>query len=152
MRNTPVILKTAAAAVLGLMLSTSAQAATCAAAAPAVGAVVHGPVLQVLDADHLCVATGAARDDWVELLIKGADEGPVVQADRLGPALLMSVAFARTADCAIVLDAKGRKVADCRIDGQKLSDLLRRPGAIEAANAWLKRPRAVEAPIQLASR
>lgn len=147
----PVILKAAAATVFALTISTAAQAAPCGAPAPAVGAVVHGPVLQVTDGDHICVATGAARADWVELLIRGADEGRADGSDRLGPALLMSVAFAKTADCTVVADAQGRKRADCRIDGRPLDELMRRPGAIEAANAWVK-PRRLDAPIQLASR
>lgn len=146
------ILKVAATATLFALMIASAAQAACNAPAPATGAVIHGPVLQVTDGDHICVATGADRAEWVELLIRGADEGPVVQSDRLGAALLMSVAFARTADCAVAADAKGRKVADCRIDGQPLADLLRRPGAIEAANAWVRKARAIDAPIQLASR
>lgn len=145
------ILKAATATLFALIIAGSAQAA-CNAPTPATGAVIHGPVLQVTDGDHICVATGTEPSDWAELLIKGADEGPVVQPDRLGAALLMSVAFAKTADCTIVTDAKGRKVADCRIDGQPLVDLLKRPGAIEAANAWVRKPRATDAPIQLASR
>jgi hypothetical protein len=108
---------------------------------------VHGPVLQVLDGERLCVATGAERSEWAELLIRGADEGPAPVQGALGPALLMSVAFGHNADCTVGPD----RVAVCTIDGQPLSSLLRRPGAIEAANAWVKRP-AAEARVVLASR
>jgi hypothetical protein len=142
----------AAVAALALMTAGSAHAQACGASTPAPGAVVHGPVLQVTDGDHLCVATGTERADWVELLIRGADQGAATSPDALGPALLMSVAFARTADCTIAADAQGRRVADCRIDGRPLAELLRRPGAIEAARAWTARPRAIDAPVQLASR
>lgn len=145
------ILKVALAALSALAVAGSAQA-MCNAPAPAAGTVIHGPVLQVIDGDHICVATGAASSDWAELLIRGADEGRVVQSDRLGAALLMSVAFAKTADCMVAVDAMGRKVADCRIDGKPLVELMRRPGAIEAATAWVRPPQAADAPIQLASR
>jgi hypothetical protein len=150
---TSVIRKAAALAVAsGLIAAAAAHAHPCGPAEPVVGAVIHGPVLKVVDSSHICVATAAARADWVELLIKGADEGPAVSPDRLGPALLMSVAFARTADCTVGVDASGRKVADCRIDGQPIQALLHRPGAVEAANAWIARSPAADAPTQLASR
>lgn len=147
------ILKAAALApILAIALAGAAQAAPCGGPSPAVGATVHGPVLQITDAEHLCVALGPEQSDWAELLIRGGDAGPLYQPDRLGPALLMSVAFAKTADCVVALDAKGRKVADCRIDGRPLGELMRKPGAVEAAAAWISRPDPVGAPIQLASR
>jgi hypothetical protein len=150
-----VILKAAAAVLAPLIaigLAGAAQAAPCGAPSPAVGSVVHGPVLQVTDAEHLCIALGPDQTDWVQFLIRGGDEGPLYQPNRLGPALLMSVAFAKTADCTVSLDAKGRKVADCRIDGRPLTELMKQPGAVEAAAAWISRPGAADTPIQLASR
>lgn len=151
----PVILKFAAAALapcIALALAGAAHAAPCGAPSPAVGTVVHGPVLQVIDAEHLCVALGPDQSDWTEFVIRGGDQGPLYRPDRLGPALLMSVAFARTADCVVNLDAKGRKVADCRIDGRPLSELMADPGAVEAAAAWVRKTDPAGAPIQLASR
>jgi hypothetical protein len=142
-----VILKSAAALAALILMSGVAHAQTCGGAQAEPGATVHGPVLQVLDGERLCVATGAARAEWAELLVRGADEGPAPVQGALEPALLMSVAFGHDADCTVGPD----RIAVCTIDGQPLSSLLRRPGAVEAANAWVKRPR-VDAPVQLAAR
>jgi hypothetical protein len=147
-REAPIVfLKSAAAVAAFAMLAGAAHAQTCGQGKLAPGASVHGPVLHVVDGEHLCVATGAARGDWAELLIRGADEGPVKVDGALGSALLMSVAFGRNADCTVAADGK----ADCRIEGQSLQTLLKRPGALQVARAWVRRP-AAEAPVLLASR
>jgi hypothetical protein len=141
-----VILKPVLAFTAAVLMTGAAHAQTCGGAQARAGAEVQGPVLQVLDGHRLCVATGAARADWAELLIRGADEGPVPVSGVLGPALLMSVAFGHDADCVVAADG----IADCRIDGQPLSALVRRPGALEVARAWVRR--APAAPMMLASR
>jgi len=142
-----VILKSALAFVAAALMAGTAHAQTCGGAQAPAGAAVHGPVLQVLDGQRLCVATGAGRDEWAELIIRGADQGAVAIDGALGPALLMSVAFGHDADCVVAADG----IADCRVDGQPLSALLSRPGALEVARAWVKRP-AADAAMMLASR
>ena len=141
------ILKSAAALTALILMTGAAHAQTCGGGQPAPGARVHGPVLHVVDGETLCVATGAERAQWAELLIRGADKGPVPVDGALSSALLMSVAFGHDADCTVGAD----RLADCKIDGKPLSGLMRRPGAIQAANAWVKRP-AAEARVLLASR
>lgn len=142
------ILKSALAFAAFALMTGAAHAQTCGGAQAPAGAAVHGPVLQVLDGQRLCVATGAERGEWAELIIRGADEGPVEVDGALGPALLMSVAFGHDADCVVGADGK----ADCTVDGQPLSALLNRPGALQTAKAWVKKRPAVDAPLMLASR
>lgn len=141
------VLKPAAAIAALMVVTGAAHAQVCGGARPAPGAELHGPVLHVVDGHRLCVATGPQRGDWAELIVRGADEGPVKVNGALDSALLMSVAFGHDADC--VVGAGG--AAQCRIDGQPLSALLQRPGALETARAWVKRP-AADAPVLLASR
>ncbi len=117
-------------------LAGAAQAQTpCAGAAPAVGAQLHGPVLQVLDADHLCVALGATPDQWVEIQL--APE-PVATTATLQPSRgsLMAVAFAQTVTCRVVDRAGDLPVAACRLDDQSLRGLTRQPAAYVAGQAW----------------
>jgi hypothetical protein len=142
-----VILKPVLALAALALTAGAAHAQSCGGPRAPAGSTVHGPVLQVLDGERLCVATGAARADWAELLVRGADQGPVKVEGALGSALLMSVAFGHDADCVVGSDGK----ADCKVDGQPLSALLKRPGALEVARAWIKRP-AADAPVLLASR
>lgn len=142
------ILKSALAfAAAAVLMTGAAHAQTCGGAQAPAGAAVHGPVLQVLDGQRLCVAMGAERGEWSELIIRGADEGPLAVDGALGPALLMSVAFGRDADCVVAADG----IADCKVDGQPLSALLKRPGALKTAQAWVRRP-AADASMMLASR
>lgn len=117
-------------------LAGAAQAQTpCSGAAPAVGAQLHGPVLHVLDADHLCVALGATPDQWVEIQL--APE-PVATTATLQPSRgsLMAVAFAQTVTCRVVDRAGDLPVAACRLDDQSLRGLTRQPAAYVAGQAW----------------
>jgi hypothetical protein len=111
------------------MIFVAAQAAmaakpnTCLGQPPSVGAVVHGPVLDIPDRLSLCVARGASPSTWV-----------AVQLPSLGVtrAALMAAAFGKTATC--VVAPSGR--ADCMIEGRRLADELQRPEVIKAASAW----------------
>jgi hypothetical protein len=92
-------------------------------------------VLQVLDADHLCVALGATPDQWVEIQL--APE-PVATTATLQPSRgsLMAVAFAQTVTCRVVDRAGDLPVAACRLDDQSLRGLTRQPAAYVAGQAW----------------
>lgn len=127
--------------IAGFALAVSAGAAqaseVCSAPAPAVGTEVHGPVLHVLDGNHLCIALGATPDTWlaVELgdarLTKASDN-----PDRNPRGALMSVAFAQNVSCRIVDRVDDRAVAACALDGRPLGDLALKPQAISTGRAW----------------
>ena len=109
----------------------------CRAPAPAIGTEVHGPVLHVLDGNHLCVALGGTPDSWLEIempdaRLTKASGNP--DGDPRGA--LMSVAFAQNVTCRIVDRAANGAVAACSLDGRPLGDLALKPQAIGAGRAW----------------
>lgn len=109
----------------------------CAAASPAVGAEIHGPVLHVVDGRRFCIALGDTPDRWVELEL--ADQGLIraaAHADANPRGALMSVAFAQNVTCKVVGAANGRPLATCAIDGQALGALAAKSQAISSGRAW----------------
>jgi hypothetical protein len=109
----------------------------CGAAAPAVGAEVHGPVLHVIDGRRFCIALGDTPDRWVELEL--ADQGLIRAAthtDANPRGALMSVAFAQNITCKVIGSAGGRPLASCALDGQALGALATKPQAISSGRAW----------------
>lgn len=112
-------------------------ASPCGAAAPAVGAEVHGPVLHVVDGRRFCIALGDTPDRWVELEL--ADQGLIraaTRADANPRGALMSVAFAQNITCKVVGASDGRPLATCAIDGLALGALATKPQAISSGRAW----------------
>ena len=107
----------------------------CQGAAPALGAEIHGPVLQVLDSERLCVALGATPDQWVEVALapEPLQKTATYPANR---GSLMAVAFAQNVTCRIVDVAGGLPVAACRLDDQSVRALTREPAAYTAGQAW----------------
>ncbi len=97
--------------------------AVCQGPAPVPGQILHGPVLHVPDADRVCVATGAGRDDWVAV--------PLVHPGA-GRRVLMAAAFGRNATCRIEADRRG----DCAIDGARLDGLVQREDVLRSAVSW----------------
>ena len=69
---------------------------------PKIGQVLHGAVLFVPDGRRLCVAPRPSPDSWTEVELEsgGLWPGASPSAD-LSKAALMSVAFAKTADCTV---------------------------------------------------
>ncbi len=125
---------------LGLLLgvalvATEAQAGVCGGQAPAVGAQLKGPVLQVIDGQHMCVATDASPSTWVEVQVV---DPALVRASSADDAKgrLMAAAFARDAVCVITGVAKGRAIAACTIEGERLGARLNQPEVIKAAQIW----------------
>lgn len=127
--------------IAGFALAVSAGAAqageVCRAPAPAIGTEVHGPVLHILDGNHLCVALGDTSDLWLEVELPDAG---LVRAssnpDQNPRGALMSVAFARNVTCRIVDRAGDHAVATCTLDGQPLGELALRPQAISTGRTW----------------
>lgn len=107
----------------------------CQGAAPAVGAEIHGPVLQVLDSERLCVALGATPDQWVELAL-APEPLQKTAAHPANRGSLMAVAFARNVTCRIVDMTAGLPVAACELDDQSVRALTREPAAYAAGQAW----------------
>lgn len=125
---------------LGLLLgvalvATEAQAGVCGGRAPAVGAQLKGPVLQVIDGQHMCVATDASPSTWVEVQIL---DPRLVRASSVDDARgrLMAAAFARDAVCVITGENAGRVTAACTIEGERLGARLDQPEIIKAAQIW----------------
>jgi hypothetical protein len=109
---------------LALAGAGAASAATCAGKAPAAGASVHGPVLEVIDGQTLCVALGATPDRWVALKLAGT-------AGRSRGAL-MAVAFSQTVTCRVV--AAGAAV--CDLDGRSIAARVGESEAMRLGMAW----------------
>ena len=127
--------------IAGFALAVSAGAAhaseACGAPAPAIGAEVHGPVLHVLDGNHLCVALGETPDEWLEVELPDARLTKASGNPDGNPrGALMSVAFARNVTCRIVDRTANGAVASCSLDGQQLGDLALKPQAISTGRAW----------------
>jgi hypothetical protein len=101
----------------------AAPAGACGADPPAAGAVLHGPVLEIPDASSLCIALQQSPTTWV-----------AVQLPNLGVtrAALMAAAFGKNATCVVGADLR----ADCRIEGKRLVDQVRRRAVLRAAVAW----------------
>lgn len=125
---------------LGLLLgvalvATEAQAGVCGGQPPAVGAQLKGPVLQVIDGQHMCIATDASPSTWVEVQVV---DPALVRASSVDDAKgrLMAAAFARDAVCVITGAKEGRATAACTIEGEHLGARLNQPEIIKAAQIW----------------
>lgn len=127
--------------IAGFALAVSAGGAqaneACGAPAPAIGTEVHGPVLHVLDGNHLCIALGETPDRWLEVelpdarLTKASDN-----PDRNPRGALMSVAFAQNVTCRVVDHTANGVMAACTLDGRPLGALALKPQAISTGRAW----------------
>lgn len=123
-----------AMALLGV--AGAAEAGTvCQGSAPAVGAEIHGPVLQVLDSERLCVALGATPDQWVEVAL-APEPLRKTSAHPANRGSLMAVAFAQNVTCRIVDMAQALPIAACQLDDQSVRALTREAAAYTAGEAW----------------
>ena len=103
------------------------------------GAVVTGAVRYVGDADSLCVGQGPNPRTWIEIRL--ADfYGPELNAPggRAAKQTLVDLAKGKAVVCTVRQSDHGprtytydRLIAQCRIDGTSLSDLMRRAGVNE---------------------
>jgi hypothetical protein len=109
--------------ILLMAASPAVAQGVCHGAAPAPGASIHGPVLEIPDGKSLCIALNTSPDSWVRV--------DVAQLNASRPQL-MAAAFARNATCQIGHDGG----AVCTIDGEPLAARLQQPWLIEAAMAW----------------
>ncbi len=88
--------------------------AHCTAAAPKLGEMFSGAVLQVMEGDVLCVALGPTPDQWVHVRLVDT----VVGVSR---AQMMRAAFARTVDCVAVGREAVGVAGVCALDGEPLA-------------------------------
>lgn len=127
---------------LGLALAAggaaSAGTSPCAGKAPAVGAAVHGPVLDVIDGETLCVALGATPDHWVALRLAGLPRAAAPargQEDR-ARGVLMAVAFSQNVTCRVVATDRAGASAVCDLDGLAIPKRMQTSGAVDAGWVW----------------
>jgi hypothetical protein len=84
----------------------AAQPAVCSAPAPEPGAVIAGPVLQVIDGRTVCVAQGPVPSQWVKVTLADARGA----ADRTS---LQAAVFAKRLVCTVASKDAGGAVARC---------------------------------------
>lgn len=111
-------------------------AGPCKGPPPAIGAVLHGPVLHVIDGDTFCVALGATPDRWTPLRLASVRPHAPSIATRSEHGTLMAVAFAQNVTCRVVGAAEARTLAVCEMDGHSIADRLEDPAAIRAGQQW----------------
>lgn len=121
----------AAVAWAALFLGAPALAQTCRAPAPAVGQIVTGPVLHVIDGRTLCVAQGPTPDHWIPLRINPT--APILPVDR---ERLMAATFSQSLTCRITGGQGPVKIASCSVAGRSLEVLLTEPATITQAKTW----------------
>lgn len=127
---------------LGLALAVggaaSARTSPCTGKAPAVGAAVHGPVLDVIDGETLCVALGATPDHWVALRLAGLRRaaGPAQGREDQSRGVLMAVAFSQNVTCRVVATNSAGASAVCDLDGLAIPKRMQTSDAVEAGWVW----------------
>jgi hypothetical protein len=121
------------AALVALAVSGGAFAGVCQGQAPPAHVTFRGPVLHVLDGEHVCVALGPDPTQWVPLRL--ADMPPSLQPGA-GRQLLMAASFGQDVTCQVhEADAHGA-VGICTVDGRSVASMLRSPAIIQAARSW----------------
>ena len=117
--------------IMALAFASPALAQVCRGPAPAVGAVVTGPVLHVIDGQTLCIAQGPTPDHWIPLTI--ASRLASLPADR---ERLMAAAFSRALTCQVTGDRGATRSARCTLDGRPLDSLMTDPATLTQAATW----------------
>lgn len=114
-------------------MATSASADPCEGRLPSQsGQQFTGTVRYIGDGDSLCVGSSGDPDSWIEVRLADFDAPELHSPDgRLSQSLLRQVAFGRNVDCEARRGRSGRVIvydrviADCRVGGRSIGDLLR---------------------------
>jgi hypothetical protein len=106
--------------------------APCAAAAPAPGAIFSGPVLQVIDAEHLCIAAGPTPAEWIAVRPKAASG---LRGDK-GRSVLMSATFSKRLDCVAGPADAGGVEAACTVEGADLAEKVKAASQDPQWRSW----------------
>lgn len=129
---------TVAAVMAGVFAATSVAADPCKAVpdsgpVPAYlrpGATFSGPVAYVGDGDSICVAIGVGHAAWVEVRIADFYAPELAEpGGREAKAAMSRLALGQRATCIAERRSYDRVVAQCRIAGRSLGDLMRANGA-----------------------
>ena len=127
---------------LSLAAATAAQADPCEGRLPTRhGETFAGMVRYVGDGDSLCVGQTSNPNDWIEARLADFDAPELREQDRRrGHDILTRLARGRQVSCTPTRGRSGRVVshdrviASCRLNGQRLGDLLRAQRAPEGGN------------------
>jgi hypothetical protein len=117
-----IAVRTLAVALAAMLVASPAAGqglAACGAKAPAAGALVRGPVLQVIDARTLCVALGPLPQEWLQLRLARGPHGAQAQT-----------MFAQTVTCKVAARQSGPALAVCAVassGGAALAQLAQGP-------------------------
>ena len=140
----PRMTRALALAALLALCATQAHADPCTAPVTGyrAGAVVTGTVRYVGDADSLCIGQGPDPKTWIEIRL--ADfYGPELNAagGRAAKQTLVDLTKGTVAVCTVRQSDRGPKtysydrlIAQCRVDGASLGDLMRGAGVKEGGN------------------
>lgn len=158
LRNAPRMRGAGAAILCGLLgvlaWSGAAAADSCLAVpddgpAPAFlspGSRFSGPVVYIVDGDGLCVDTGGGPTGWVEVRLADFYAPELSSPD--GPAAKRSLerlSMGRRVDCVAQKQSYDRIVAQCRLEGRTLGDLLRQAGGDEGGRGFSNPSASIEA-------
>ncbi len=101
------------------------------------GSAFSGPVVHIIDGDGLCVDVGGGPTGWVEVRLAdfyapelSSPEGPAAKRD------LERISLGRRLECVAQKQSYDRIVAQCRLEGRRLSDLLRGLGGNEGGRGF----------------
>lgn len=99
------------------------------------GATFSGPVSYVGDGDSLCVAVGQGPANWVEVRVEDF-YAPELNAPggREAKQTLTRLAYGKRAACTASHRSHDRVVANSRINGVSVGDLMRGAGVVEGGN------------------
>jgi hypothetical protein len=124
----------ASAAVLATALCGAAHAADCGGRPAADATEFRGPVLEVLDGEHICVALGADPSAWTPVrLIDGPTQISTAIPSR---GALMAASFGQDVTCRIVARDEEGVVAQCVSDHGSVGALAREPQILKAGQSW----------------
>lgn len=110
----------------------SVMADPCTAPLPKPGTEFSGSVRAVLDADSLCVGSSSDPAGWIEVRV--ADfYGPELNeaGGRQAKAELERLVMGRRLSCVAGRRSYDRVVAECRLNGTSVGDLMRGAGVVE---------------------
>lgn len=131
-----------ATTLLSLTAATMARADPCEGRLPTRhGETFAGTVRYVGDGDSLCVGQTSNPNDWIEVRLADFDAPELRERDgRRGHEILTRLARGRQVSCIATRGRSGRVVshdrviASCRLNGQRLGDLLRAQRAPQGGN------------------
>lgn len=119
-------------ALMAMLLASPALADPCEAPLPKPGATFAGQVRYVGDGDGFCVGTGPDPHNWIEVRLADFYAPEINEpGGEAAKAALTRIAKEKRAECVAGGRSYDRVVAQCRIEGRKLGELMRASGVRE---------------------